>query len=142
MNFTPSAAADKCEELSRAATAANHRDVAQILMRAAAEIDLADATTQQTWGPMNGQLARQKLVREILTAFNPSTIVETGAFRASTTIWFAQFFFGQIFTCELSPRYFLQSAMKLRQFPHVTIQNADSRAFLKHICNDPEFLSL
>lgn len=137
MSFKASIVADKCEEFAREAVAARQMEVANILIHAAAQIDLTDSQLQQCWGgPMNGQIARQETFREILASFAPAAIVETGTFRAITTIWLAHIFAGPIYTCEASPRLFVQSAIKLRSYPTVVIRQSDSRAFLRHICSE------
>ena len=127
--------ADACERLAVEASRAKRGDVAGILLRAAAEIDLKDAALQQGWGgPLNGQAARQRLVAALIDDFGPVAIVETGTHRANTTLWLADRFKGRIFTCERSQRLFIQAAIKLKPHAHVRIANADSREFLKELC--------
>jgi len=101
---------------------------------AAAEIDLADTELQRSWGgPMNGQEGRKGLVLELLEAVKPSVLVETGAYRGTTTEWFASNFDGPIYSCDANKRYYLQARSKLAPFTNAKIYFSDSRAFLRNI---------
>lgn len=137
METTPASMADKCEALAGAAFAASQNHVAWILLRAAAEIDLLDTNLQRCWGgPLNGQVIRQQVLAEVIRSQTPAAIVETGTFRAITTAWFAQISTSPIYTCEAVPRFYLQSAIKLRPYAHVTVFNFDSRSFLRDLCTE------
>ena len=57
-------------------------------------------------GPLNGQLARQKLVLSILSQVNFSAIVETGSFRGCSTEFFSVISRVPIHSIESNPRNF------------------------------------
>lgn len=70
-------------------------------------------------GPFNGQESRQRAVRKIIEAVQPSVIVETGTYRGITTEWFAQFGM-PVHTIEVNPRLHAYSTERLRKYDHVT----------------------
>src|SRR5262245_3093715 len=124
VRFFSRKAANVSERLALRAADRGQGGLGEVLMRAAARIDLADQELQQGWGgPMNGQIVRQRTVEEIIEQFAPAAIVECGTFRAVTTLWFAEIFRGPVFTCEVSRRHYLVSAERLRSFANVTIEN-------------------
>src|SRR5450631_1126998 len=101
---------------------------------ATALLDLEDDELQQSWGgPFNGQLRRAELFRDIVARANPQSFVETGAYRATTTLFVAENFGGRIFTCEIDRRFYLQCCRKLSAFPSVEIDFKDSRNFLREL---------
>ncbi len=107
-------------------------EVARLVYRAAAEIDLGDSELQQSWGgPFNGQEQRCRLFLDLVERVKPAAIVETGTYRATTTQFIAEHFQGPIFSCEIVPRQFLQSQAKMRAYSNVSIAEADSRSFLR-----------
>ena len=65
-----------------------------------------EPSTRQSWGgPFNGQLQRQKIVRDVLQGIDLQLIVETGTFRGTTTQWFVDNTSRTVHTVEYSPEY-------------------------------------
>jgi predicted O-methyltransferase YrrM len=95
--------------------------------RCAAELDLSDAELQKSWGgPFNGQAVRREMFEQITKAITFDALVETGTYRGTTTSWIAEHFSAPILTCEINPRYHLQSKMKLSRFSQVRVDLCDS----------------
>ena len=127
-------AADQLEQIGKSLLALDNNDAAQHAFEAAAEIDLANPVLQSSFGgPLNGQRGRTRLVLDMLDTLAPAAIIETGTFRGTTTEWLASVYAGQILTCEIEPRFFMQARRKLARFKHVAAFNDDSRAFLAAI---------
>jgi hypothetical protein len=82
-------------------------------------------------GPFNGQSFRQAIFLDLVRACNFRAIVETGAFRGSTTLFLAQNSGGApVFTCEINKRIYEFARRSLRAIPSLHIVNSDSRKFL------------
>jgi hypothetical protein len=80
-------------------------------------------------GPFNGQSARRALVQELIAAFHPVAIIETGTFHATTTEYLAQAGL-PVLTIEGNQRNFGFSLHRLWWRPNVTMRIGDSRAGL------------
>ncbi len=129
--------ADTYAELADRLLSAGLRDAAHIGFQAAAELDLQDSVLQASWGgPFNGQENRRRIILDLLARTRPSCVIETGTYRATSTVFLAEHFNGPIHTCEISPRFFLQSRKKLQPFPQVRIEESDSRSFLRRTLAD------
>lgn len=125
-------AADEYEALGRRLEQQGNAPMAEAAYEAAADIDLKDDELQASWGgPFNGQVVRQRIVSEVLEAFPFDALVETGTFRATTTVWIAERFSKPILTCEINKRYYLQSRKRLSGFGHVEVALADSTEYLR-----------
>ena len=141
-------AAEGCNDLANQLQAAGLAAAARVGFRAAAELDLMDAALQASWGgPLNGQASRRLLVLDLLARIGAGGIIETGTYRATTTCFLAENFAGPIDTCEVNPRFFLQSQQKLAGFPQVRVVESDSRSFLRQVLaaragNAPLFIYL
>ncbi|HEY0941654.1 MAG TPA: hypothetical protein VGE08_16245 [Steroidobacter sp.] len=90
-----------------------------------------------SWGgPMNGQVGRVRICRDILTTLSPTAIVETGTFRGTTTEFFAEFPM-PVYSVEAEPRFHHFAAYRfrdLRDRVHLTL--GDSRSFLNRLAAD------
>jgi predicted O-methyltransferase YrrM len=137
--FTPAApkreaAADQLQALGAALEQAGYSEAAQLAFQAAANLDLADAELQRSWGgPMNGQRGRAEAFLALITAIEASAIVETGTYRGTTTEWMAANFHDPIYTCEIDPRMYYQAREKLGGYSNVTCVLQDSREFLRAV---------
>ncbi len=87
--------------------------------------------TRWTWRPLNAQEHRQKMVKEILSAFDFDCIVETGTCRGSSTAFFLEHFKGPIHTCEVTERFYYYAKKRLRSYPRVSVHLASSPDFLR-----------
>ncbi len=86
-------------------------------------------------GPFNNQSARKSLFLSLVERFRPRAIVETGAYRGSTTEFFAQTGL-PVFSAELDLHAYGFSLMRLRHRGDVKIMNGDSRAVLRELLDD------
>ena len=82
-------------------------------------------------GPLNGQVQRQRLVRELFRAVDFDEVLETGTNRGRTTEFFAHLFGGPIFTVEINPRYYYYARRRLVSYPNVALTLGDSRMMLR-----------
>lgn len=71
---------------------------------------------------MNGQTVRLEFTREIIKRCRIARIVETGTYRAATTLWFAQFGL-PVVTSEIVPRLAELGKLRLRSYPNVEVRN-------------------
>jgi hypothetical protein len=84
-------------------------------------------------GPLNGQYLRATILRRLDAELGFDAFVETGAFRGTTTEWFATL--GRpVFSCELDEDIFYFSLSRLAQYANVQIVQQDSCTFLTRIC--------
>lgn len=88
-------------------------------------------------GPMNGQTARLEAVREVVFEVRPNLIVETGAYRGTTTQWLAELG-PRVLSVELKKRYHEFTRRRLESKTNVTLSLGSSVGFLKRIAADPE----
>ena len=87
--------------------------------------------------PLNGQVHRQKMFRDIVGMFPPQAIVETGAFRGTSTSFFASMAV-PVYAVEINPRFYGYCATRFRrQQQSVTVSHGDSRSFLQALAVDP-----
>jgi len=64
--------------------------------------------------------------------YNVRTVVETGTFKGSTTLFFGSFF-DKVYTIEVQPDFFLESQETLRPFGNVQCHLGNSPTILRHI---------
>jgi hypothetical protein len=90
-----------------------------------------------SWGgPMNGQLGRQRMCRDVMVSLKPTAIVETGTFRGTTTAFLAGFGV-PVYSVEADPRYYAFAKLKLRLVRRlVKLALGDSRSFLQRLATD------
>lgn len=93
---------------------------------------------KSSWGgPFNGQAGRQEIFRELIASIKFQTVVETGAFRATTTEFLATESGLPVYTVESYPRFFHYARLRLRRQKLVHVEKGDSRAFLEKLASDP-----
>ena len=80
-------------------------------------------------GPMNGQQARQRLVRSVM-GLGVARVIETGTFRGDTTRWFAGFGV-PVWTVEVQPRNYWVSRYRLLAHRTLHLACGDSVAALR-----------
>jgi hypothetical protein len=109
---------------------------AQAAQVCAAELDFDTDPTMDIWGgAFNGQERRRTLFDRLLQELKIVTIVETGTFRGSTTNYLAKTGL-PVFGCELCPRYFHYSSLRLANSSNVRLERADSRRFLRELFDE------
>ena len=109
---------------------------AQAAQRCAAKLDFDAHPAMDVWGgAFNGQERRQTLFDQLLQELTIVTIVETGTFRGTTTAYMAKTGL-PIFSCELRPRYFHYSSLRLANIPNIRLERADSRRFLRELLDE------
>lgn len=92
---------------------------------------------RSSWGgPFNGQTKRQELFHAILQKIPPRAIIETGAFRGTTTQHLAQTNF-PVFTIEGDRRNYGFAKQQLWRFTNTVLIFSDSREGLKQILDGP-----
>jgi hypothetical protein len=90
-------------------------------------------------GPFNGQCFRQLMYLDTALSCKFEAIIETGAFRGSTTLFLARNSGGApVYSCERSPRYFEFARLRLRGIPNVFLFRSDSRKFINGLSISPE----
>jgi hypothetical protein len=82
-------------------------------------------------GPLNGQIFRQQLFRDLVEALKPDAIVETGTFRGVTTEFLATTSGRPVYTVEYDGTNFGFAAARLRHLPSVHRVHGDSRMALR-----------
>jgi hypothetical protein len=101
--------------------------------KCAAELDFDAHPAMDVWGgAFNGQERRQTLFDQLLQELKIVTVVETGTFRGTTTDYMAKAGL-PVFSCELHPRYFYYSLLRLANIPNVRLERTDSRCFLREL---------
>jgi hypothetical protein len=107
---------------------------AKVSPRGAALVDWTMADKHSAWGgPMNGQIARQRLVRDLVCVTRPQAVVETGTHRGTTTQFLAYVTGGPVFTVESDERFYHFAERRLRALPNCHLSFGDSRTFLKQL---------
>jgi hypothetical protein len=84
----------------------------------------------------NGDALRVAVVNEVFKATGCSVFLETGTFRAATTLLAARMLGCPVYTSELNRKYWLLAAARCAPFPRVHPRRADSREFLKAMARE------
>src|SRR5262249_54627071 len=82
-------------------------------------------------GPLNNQRRKQEAILQLIAAYRPDRIVETGTFRGSTTAYLARHFDGPIESVEINPHFYFFARRRLKRLHRVTLVLSDSVQFLK-----------
>lgn len=106
----------------------------------AAWLDLHRPSVRSSWGwgPLNGQEGRQRMVRDLARTVKFDEVVETGSFRGNSTEFFAYVTGLPVHTIEADPRFFQYAAKRLAPCSQVTVEQGDSRPFLRRLADRPE----
>jgi hypothetical protein len=92
-------------------------------------------------GPFNGQRMRVAAVRAIFRAVPFTAVVETGTFRALTTLFLRELTDAPIATIEINPRYHEYSRRRLAGKPRVRTLLGHSAKMLGELATDPAWTS-
>ena len=126
--------ADELHTIGRALVAIGLNAAGDRVGDAAAEIDAIVPEPAGWWtAGFNGQAGRARLFASMLDAIRPAVILETGAFRGSTTAVMADQFAGPIYSCELDHRWYRAAATRLASHPNISLREMDSRRFLREV---------
>lgn len=91
-------------------------------------------------GPFNNQSGRKALFHSLLETFRPWAIVETGAYRGSTTEFFATTGL-PVFSVELDFHAYAFSRVRLREARNAKVLNGDSRVVLRDLLDGPSWVN-
>ena len=81
-------------------------------------------------GPFNGQIRRSELFLAMLSACEPSAIIETGTYTGSSTEFMAKASRRPVYSVEADRRNFGFARMRLIRYRNVKLSLGDSREFL------------
>jgi predicted O-methyltransferase YrrM len=105
----------------------------------AARLDMLRPSLRSSLGgPMNGQLRRQEMVRQLIRTIPFAATIETGTFRGSTTEFFLHLTDGPVFTVESDPRCWLYAKKRLAPYAMADVRYADSRVGLVQLRSEPD----
>ena len=129
---------DDYERVADGLRAAGLEKLAASVFKIAANIDKHDLDRPHPWGdrPFNGDARREDMFRRLVKAVEIGTVVETGTFRGSTTVFLRQASGVDVYSCELNDRAFEYAADRLAGLPEIHLFRMDSRAFLAELGND------
>lgn len=100
-------------------------------------IDLLRPTLAQgLGGPFNGQERRVEAVRDIFDSVQFRAVIETGTYRATTTLFLRALSGAPIVSIEADSRYYHYSRIRLRR-RHVRLIRGDSAKVLRSLANEP-----
>lgn len=103
-----------------------------------AKVDrLRPALARGFGGPFNGQERRAEAVRDVFARIRFACVVETGTYRATTTLFLSQLTKVPIATIELNARYYHYARRQLVGTPNVTLMRGDSATVLETLPERP-----
>lgn len=88
-------------------------------------------------GPFNGQERRLAAVREMFDRIPFQAVIETGTYRATTTLYLRDLTDAPIATIEVSPRYYHYSRRRLKGARDISLIRGESPAVLRRMATDP-----
>jgi hypothetical protein len=103
----------------------------------AGAIDLLRPSIGRGFGPFNGQERRTEAVRRIFARIDIASIMESGTYRATTTLKLRELDEAPIATIEANSRFYYYSRMRLLFQPRVTVFRGDSARVLRRLANRP-----
>lgn len=132
--------ADDYERVANGLRAAKLEKLAAVAFKTAAAKDRENPERPNSWGekPFNGQEKRVALFQTLVKQIKFGAVVETGTFRGSTTLFFRQCSGVDVYSCELSDRYFEYASARLAGHDGIHLYKSDSRDFLVHLSKDPK----
>jgi hypothetical protein len=105
--------------------------------RGGADYPCPEGRLEQEFLGFNSQAIRSRLLLDLLSGADCDAVIETGAFRAETTLLLAVHTDITVCTCEVEPVHYSLAGAMIEQFSPrpVDVANADSRAFLSALPN-------
>ena len=105
--------------------------------KAAAAIDrLRPSLAAGFGGPFNGQKRRTEAVREIFELVPFESVIETGTYRATTTLFLSQLVNVPVATIEANSRYYHYSRRRLEGESKITLIRGDSATTLSRLATE------
>jgi hypothetical protein len=102
----------------------------------AGRIDLFRPSLRDSWGgPLNGQLRRREIVRDLARRIQFDQVIETGTYRGTSTEFLSAVFGAPVTSIEANPRLFSYSSRRLAAWPDITVEFGDSRAILRRVAD-------
>ena len=83
-------------------------------------------------GAFNGQTIRKQIYSELLAIFNFNYLVETGTFRADTTLFLAESSL-PVYTTAKNDRFYPFAETRTQKISNIYLQQKDSRLFLREL---------
>jgi hypothetical protein len=99
--------------------------------------DLRPRLREGFGGPFNGQQRRIEAVRDLFARVAFTAVVETGTYRATTTLFLRSLTTAPIATIEASSRYFHYARRRLRGADDISLIFGDSAESLRRLARDP-----
>ena len=90
-------------------------------------------------GAFNGQEIRKEIYSGLLAIFNFNYLVETGAFRASTTLFLAESTL-PVYTVEINDRFYSYAETRTEKISNIHLHQNDSRMFLHELSSNKNLL--
>lgn len=98
----------------------------------AGRIDLLRPSLRESWGgPLNGQLRRREMVRDLARSIRFDQVIETGTYRGTSTEFLSAVFGVPVLSIEANPRLFSYCSRRLAARSDITVQLGDSRVILR-----------
>lgn len=90
-------------------------------------------------GVFNGQTIRKQIYLDLLASFNFNYLVETGAYRANTTMFLAESTL-PVYTVEIIDRFYSYSETRTKKINNIHLYQNDSRLFLSDLSSNKKLL--
>jgi len=90
-------------------------------------------------GVFNGQIIRKQIYSDLLARFNFNYLVETGAYRANTTMFLAESTL-PVYTVEINDRFHSYSETRTKKINNINLYQNDSRTFLRDLSSNKNLL--
>jgi hypothetical protein len=129
---------DDYDRLGQGLRAAGLEKLAEVAFRTAAALDRVDPHRPHAWGdtPFNGQARRADLFKRLVRLLDIEAVVETGTFRGTTTLFMHEASGVDVYSCELSDRYFEYAVARIGSAGGIHLYRQDSREFLARLGED------
>lgn len=101
--------------------------------------ELRPGLAEALGGPFNGQERRLDAVRDMFAAIPFAVVVETGTFRATTTMLLRDLTAAPIVTVEVNPRYYYYARRRISQAQNISLLRGHSPGVLRSIAADAKW---
>lgn len=112
--------------------------LARVSPSSSAYLDWWEPSKHSSWGgPMNGQVGRQQLIRDLARSIDISAVIETGTYRGTTSEFLWHVTGAPVFTVEIEPRFCAFAQRRFAGISAVQVTLGESRQFLSAMAEDP-----